>query len=143
MPQPSSSSPHGRPLQRMSIQLSSPITLMGGYGRISNSGAKAQRHQAATLIQRAWRAHAARQTAKCERKRRQLATEFVDLEKTYASNLAYMRINYEEPLREKVRVLVAYTCAFTARRRMMGILTHAARFARALKGAESVRMLVT
>ena len=69
---------------------------------VSRVGHKAVKHQAATTIQRAWRAHIARLTAKCERRRHELAIEFVNLEKTYASNLAYMRINYEEPLREKV-----------------------------------------
>lgn len=63
--------------------------------------------EAACKIQRAWRKHKCRQVLKRLRKRWHVALEFANLERLYVSNIAYVCVLYEQPLRQKVYVLCA------------------------------------
>lgn len=58
---------------------------------------------AAVKIQKAWRCYCTRRDAKSFQKRALLMQEIANLERTYVSNIAYICVLYEQPMREKVR----------------------------------------
>jgi hypothetical protein len=57
---------------------------------------------AAITIQKAWRLYCKTRDAKKLGKRHLLVQEIANLERLYVSNIAYICVLYEQPMREKV-----------------------------------------